>query len=237
MIELVVRRVRPEEEEALREWFLQLRGPRRDEALGTLREEGIRHETAVLLAGPDGPLLVYAMESDDIDHARAVAGASSHEVDALHRAVLKRTLLPGDVTVEPLLDLRLPVSRAAVHHVELWTTDLSAVQDGWHWLLTALGWVAGAAFAGGRTWTAPDGSYLVLEQSPDVTAAHDRTRAGLNHLALTCSGRELLDELRQGASSHGWTELFADAYPHAGGERHTALFLENAQGFEVEVVA
>lgn len=237
MIELVVRRVRPEEEDQLRTWFLQLQGPRRDEALRTLREEGIRHETAVLLDGRDGPLLVYAMETDDMEHARAVADTSQHPVDAEHRAVLRRALLPGEVSVDRPLDLRLAGRIAALHHVELWTTDLPAVEDGWHWLLCSLGWVAGAQFPGGRTWTAPDGSYLVLEQSPDVTGSHDRRRAGLNHLALTCSGRETLDALREGASSHGWTELFADAYSHAGGEQHTAVFLENPQGFEVEVVS
>lgn len=48
--------------------------------------------------------------------------------------------------------------------------------------------------------------------------------------------RARLDALREDASAHGWRELFADRYPHAGGEQHTALFLENAEGFEVEIV-
>lgn len=39
------------------------------------------------------------------------------------------------------------------------------------------------------------------------------------------------------AHEHGWQELFADKYPHAGGPTHTALFLENTEGFEVELVA
>jgi len=30
--------------------------------------------------------------------------------------------------------------------------------------------------------------------------------------------------------------LFADKYPHAGGPEHTALFLVNSEGFEVEIV-
>ena len=38
-------------------------------------------------------------------------------------------------------------------------------------------------------------------------------------------------------AAHGWTELFADAYPHAGGPDHVALYLANAEGFEVELVA
>jgi hypothetical protein len=128
--------------------------------------------------------------------------------------------------------------RAALHHVELWTADLVEAEEGWHWLLTRLGWTAGKTWVNGRTWTHPDGTYLVLEQSPDVkTDPHDRLRAGLNHLAMNCPGVEVLELLRSEAGAHGWQELFAERYPHAGGPTHTALFLENTQDFEVEIVA
>ena len=36
---------------------------------------------------------------------------------------------------------------------------------------------------------------------------------------------------------HGWTPLFADRYPWAGGPEHYAAYLENTDGFEVELVA
>ena len=42
--------------------------------------------------------------------------------------------------------------------------------------------------------------------------------------------------MRAESSAHGWHELYADRYPHAGGDQHTALFLENSEGFEVEIV-
>lgn len=126
----------------------------------------------------------------------------------------------------------------AVHHVELWTTDLPAVEGPWGWLLTSIGWGEGDSWTNGRTWRHPDGTYLVLEQSADVRAVpYDRMCPGLNHLALWCDGRDVLDALRRDGPSRGWTELFGDRYPHAGGPDHTALFLENSQGFEVEVVA
>jgi hypothetical protein len=128
--------------------------------------------------------------------------------------------------------------RPALHHVELWTADLAAVEDSWRWLLTTIGWSDGDTWNGGRTWRHPDGTYLVLEQSGDVVGTgHDRLRPGLNHLAMNCSGREVLDSLRAEAAAHAWCELFSDRYPHAGGAAHTALFLENAQGFEVEIVS
>lgn len=60
--------------------------------------------------------------------------------------------------------------------------------------------------------------------------------AGLNHLAFSTRDRDILDRIRIEAREHGWLELFAESYPHAGGEQHTALYLENLQGFEVEIV-
>ncbi|GAA1390158.1 VOC family protein [Luteococcus peritonei] len=125
-----------------------------------------------------------------------------------------------------------------VHHIELWTSDVEASSPSFGWLLTNLGWVANhdPAWPAGRTWHHPSGAYVVLEQSPDVSGPHGRTRAGLNHLALRIDDRGLLDRLRLEAADHGWAELFADRYPHDGGPAHTALFLENDEGFELEIV-
>ncbi len=57
-----------------------------------------------------------------------------------------------------------------------------------------------------------------------------------NHLAFVVEDRALLDRIRAESSAHGWHEMFADRYPHAGGDDHTALYLENSEGFEVELV-
>lgn len=127
-----------------------------------------------------------------------------------------------------------------VHHIELWTHDLAAAEPTWHWLLDALGWqrerVEG--WPSGRIWRHASGVYVVLEESAAVVGErHDRMAPGLNHLALRVADHDALDTLRAAAAEHGWSELFAEKYPHAGGPDHTALFLENAEGFEVEVVA
>ncbi|WP_109471780.1 VOC family protein [Ornithinimicrobium cavernae] len=125
----------------------------------------------------------------------------------------------------------------ALHHVDLWVDDLDRAEAQWGWLLGRLGWSPHQGWGTGRSWIHPDGTYLGLEQSPDlVPGGHDRHRAGLNHLALTCADRAALDSLRSAAGEHGWHELFGDRYPHAGGTEHTALFLEDGQGFEVEIV-
>ncbi len=126
-----------------------------------------------------------------------------------------------------------------VHHIELWTHDLAAVEGSFEWLLASLGWAPrhDPEWPQGRTWHHETGAYLVLEQSPAVSATeHDRLRPGLNHLAFRVADRDALDTLREQASTHGWSELFAESYPHASGEDYTALYLANAQGFEMEIV-
>ncbi|WP_114856513.1 VOC family protein [Brachybacterium sp. YJGR34] len=133
-----------------------------------------------------------------------------------------------------------PAPRPALHHLELWTADLAATEDSWHWLLTSLGWTPRPVegWVQGRLWVAPDGSYLVLEQSDDIRPGPgDRRAPGMNHLALTVADRAALDALRAGAPAHGWRELFAERYPHAGGADHVAWYGEDPEGIEVELVA
>lgn len=122
----------------------------------------------------------------------------------------------------------------AVHHLDLWVVDPAVAADEWGWLLGELDWEIDRPR---QSWQHPDGTYLFLEHSPDqVDAPHERLRPGLNHLALTVEERVSLDRIRAESSAHGWHELYADRYPHAGGDGHTALYLENSEGFEVEVV-
>ncbi|PVG84724.1 glyoxalase [Nocardioides gansuensis] len=125
-------------------------------------------------------------------------------------------------------------SMRAVHHLDLWVSELDVALDEWGWLLGELGWEVDLE---GASWVGPDGTYLFLERSADQRdEPHDRLRPGVNHLALTVSDRPLLDRIRAESSAHGWHELFADRYPHAGGDAHTALYLESSEGFEVELV-
>ena len=80
-------------------------GSRRAEALDSITAEGIDHETALLLETSDGPILVYAMQTDDLLRAQAVAGASPRPIDAEHRAIM-RSADDGPVESETLLNLR-----------------------------------------------------------------------------------------------------------------------------------
>ena len=129
-----------------------------------------------------------------------------------------------------------------IHHVELWVADFAAAEPVWDWLLGALGWAPFQAWELGRSWrsgSAGDAAYLCLEQSADLVAdvQPDRRRVGLNHLALHAGPAADLEQLVAEAPANGWVLLFADRHPYAGGPGHYAAYLENADGFEVELVA
>lgn len=105
MLRVALKHVHPAKVDELRMWLAAVGGPRRDEALATLVDEGCRHETAMLIEGQDGPVLVYVMEVDDVEASRRAAAQSTHPIDAEHRRVMQQTC--GDaVNREVLLDLR-----------------------------------------------------------------------------------------------------------------------------------
>jgi catechol 2,3-dioxygenase-like lactoylglutathione lyase family enzyme len=125
----------------------------------------------------------------------------------------------------------------ALHHVELWVPDLVRAEESFGWLLGELGWTEYQRWPAGVSWRL-GATYLVVEQSPALVAGrHERHRPGLNHLAFHVEGADRLDELVEAAQGHRWRPLFADRYPHAGGPDHYAAYLENTDGFEVELVA
>ncbi len=115
--------------------------------------------------------------------------------------------------------------------------DLAGALPGWRWLLETMGWIPFQDWEGGRSWRL-GGVYLVIEQSPAMTASdHDRCRPGLNHLAFHGGTRADVDALVAAAPSHGWTLMFADRHPYAGGPDNYAAYLADPYGYEVELVA
>ncbi len=124
-----------------------------------------------------------------------------------------------------------------LHHVEIWVEDLAAARRTLGWLFEELGYVLSGEWSEGASFQGA-GEYLVIERGPDVSAgAHDRLRPGLNHLAFRAGTRADVDRLAQAAQAVGFTLLFAEQHPFAGGRNHYAAYLEAPNGFEVELVA
>lgn len=129
------------------------------------------------------------------------------------------------------------MSSGGLHHVELWVPDLVRVERSWGRLLSTLGWRPFQAWGSGRSWKLA-GTYLVVEQSTDLTATeHDRRAPGLNHLAFHVAGLDDVDAIVADAPDHGWSLLFGDRHPYAGGAHQYAAYLSDFDGFEAEIVA
>jgi catechol 2,3-dioxygenase-like lactoylglutathione lyase family enzyme len=158
---------------------------------------------------------------------RASAGRDSTPESSGHE--------PGLTADEPRQAAR--PAPGAIHHIELWVPNLDRAIRSWGWLLTALGYRMFQDWPGGRSWLAGS-AYIVVEQSPARTASrHDRCRPGLNHLAFHVASPQEVEELTAEALLHGWQLMFSEQHPHAGGPQHYAAYLENYDGFEVELVA
>jgi hypothetical protein len=78
----------------LKEWMAEIQ-TREDEAIETLKHEGMHSEAAFLQRTEDGDFLVYYMEADDMDHVFEAYKQSDHEIDHEHREVLEDVLEDG----------------------------------------------------------------------------------------------------------------------------------------------
>lgn len=127
--------------------------------------------------------------------------------------------------------------RGALHHIEIWVDDIAAAKREWGWLLGRLGYRLGDDWGHGQAWEL-GALYVVIEAGPDVVPGrHDRKRAGINHLAFHGGSPDEVDAVVQECGDAGWSLMFADTHPHAGGPQQYAAYLESGEGFEVELVA
>lgn len=156
-------------------------------------------------------------------------------LDSVGYAVLRPDWANETTTATTTLPQHAPTGTP--HHIELWVPDLARARLSWGWLLPRLGYAPFQSWPDGASWRLGP-TYVVLEQSPAMTATtHERLRPGLNHLALHVASRAELDAVVTEAAAHGWTLLFPQQHPFAGGPEHCAAYLEDADGFEVELVA
>jgi hypothetical protein len=86
--------IKPGKTQALRDWYAELES-RRDEALQTLENEGVRQEAAFILATEHGDLLAVFIEVDDLDAANDAFYSSPFEIDRQHAQVMDECTLGG----------------------------------------------------------------------------------------------------------------------------------------------
>ncbi len=124
-----------------------------------------------------------------------------------------------------------------LHHLEVWVQDLAVSERSLGWLLMRLGFDLDCRWSAGVSYRHKD-FYIVLESGKDVRPGmHERTQAGVNHMAFHAGSRKNVDLLTAEALDHGFELMFADRHPYAGGPQHYAAYLEDEAGFEVELVA
>jgi catechol 2,3-dioxygenase-like lactoylglutathione lyase family enzyme len=124
-----------------------------------------------------------------------------------------------------------------LHHLVLWVPDLEQAERPWRWLFGRLGYEQDESFDGRLVFRHPDGLTVVLESSADMVPGmlYSRMRPGLNHLAFRVESATALNDMLAVARENGWSPLSADRHPIAQGDQ--VAYLEDADGFEVELVA
>jgi catechol 2,3-dioxygenase-like lactoylglutathione lyase family enzyme len=124
----------------------------------------------------------------------------------------------------------------AVHHIQIWVPDLGRAERSWGWLLDQLGFVLSRTWEHGRVWR-KDGTGIAIEQSPDMVPGmlYSRLRPGLNHIAFEVTSSAELARLVDRGAPYGWTPLDGGRHPFPPGT--TTAFIEDVDGFEIELVA
>lgn len=127
---------------------------------------------------------------------------------------------------------------SALHHVEIYVSDLARTKDFYDWLLPKLGYALYQQWAQGASYIAGD-CYLVFVQTKPqyLTSAYHRCHTGLNHLAFYAPDQQAVDALRAELLARQVPVLYDDRYPFAGGEGHYAVYFEDPDRIKLEVVA
>lgn len=138
---------------------------------------------------------------------------------------------------------RIPIRSAmhtpgTLHHVELYVASLEASLLFWKPFLVELGYAEFQRWPEGASYRLAD-TYIVIVQveSEHLEAGYHRKRIGLNHLAFHAASREQVDDVTAWVKASGFTVLYEDRHPHAGGPDSYALYCEDPNRMKVELVA
>jgi len=99
-------KLKPNSGDRVRAWAEEIMR-REEEALETLRDEGVVLECFFLDRRDDGDYLIGIMAAEDFERSQAVARDSTHGIDAFHRAFKRETWDSVDA-LERLVELKSP---------------------------------------------------------------------------------------------------------------------------------
>jgi catechol 2,3-dioxygenase-like lactoylglutathione lyase family enzyme len=124
-----------------------------------------------------------------------------------------------------------------LHHLTLWVPDRTRAEESWSWLLGCLGYARDDEIDRVALFRHPSGFSVALEESPDMVPGmlYSRFRPGLNHLAFHVNGAVGVAEIVDGAGAYGWSRMVIEPMHPISGE-HDVVYLEDRDGFEVELV-
>lgn len=106
MLKVMMRMVKPGQEQKLREWLSELMS-RKDEVRETFKRETVRHEQGYLLPTRDGNALIYIVEAEDLEQAAKAYKDSVLRLDAEHKVLMELVLgdrLPADLLYDVALE-------------------------------------------------------------------------------------------------------------------------------------
>ena len=128
--------------------------------------------------------------------------------------------------------------RGALHHVEIYVSDLAQSREFWQWFLQELDYTLYQQWEEGFSMMLA-GQYLVFVQARQdmLDVGYHRCRVGLNHLSFHASSREDVDAMTVQLRQKGVTILYEDRHPFAGGPDYYAVFFEDPDRIKVEFVA
>ena len=88
------------------------------------------------------------------------------------------------------------MKKGALHHIEIYVSDLKRSSEFWGWLLGKLGYKKYQQWAEGVSWILGD-TYIVLVQTQEkfLDIPYHRCKTGLNHLAFHAQSKEQVDEI------------------------------------------
>ena len=128
--------------------------------------------------------------------------------------------------------------KGKLHHVEIYTADLTQSKEFWGWLLGELGYKEYQTWEAGISYILDD-SYIVFVQVQEKYSdiPYHRCRPGLNHLAFHGGSKEFVDEITQKLRDRKVKILYEDKHPFAGGQGYYAVYFEAPDRMKVEIVA